>query len=81
MAKDKTPEPHPYDGKSLQEIIEEHEKKLKEFIIKYQIDIETLNRILSTYEDKLEIIEKQYYDVSFKLKQLQINLIQSKESV
>ena len=83
MAKEKLAEPKeksPHIGKSYEEIIDELEKKLNEFIIKYQMDIETLNRILSTYEDKIEIVKKQYYDVSFKLKQLQIKLTQPEES-
>jgi hypothetical protein len=69
MVDEKTPEPS------------DLEKKLNEFIMKYQMDIETLNRILSTYEDKLEIIEKQYYDLSFRFKQFQTNLTKPEESL
>ena len=68
------------DEKVPELTIKDVEKKLNEFIMKYQIDIETLNRILSTYEDKLEMVEKRFYDISFKFKQFQINLTQSEKT-
>ena len=81
MAEEKVLEPTKEENDwTYREKIDKTEKKLNEFIMKYQMDIETLNRILSTYEDKIETIEKQYYDISFKLKQLQTNLASSEES-
>ena len=59
------------DQKLAEPTVETLDKTLQEFIIKYQVDIETLNRILSSYEDKLALVEKQFYDVSFRLKQIQ----------
>ncbi|KKN76654.1 hypothetical protein LCGC14_0368510 [marine sediment metagenome] len=71
MVDEKVPEP----------TIKDLEKKLNEFIMKYQMDIETLNRILSTYEDKISVLENQYHDLSFRFKQFQINLTKSEESL
>ncbi len=81
MADKKVPKPDEKIGKTYEEVITELEKRLNEFIMKYQMDIETLNRILSTYEDKIEVLEKQHYDISFKLKQFQMNLTKSEESL
>ena len=81
MVKEKAPEPDEKIGKTYEEVITDLEKKLNEFIMKYQMDIETLNRILSTYEDKISVLENQYHDLSFRFKQLQINLTKSEKSL
>ncbi len=80
MVKEKAPSIDKMVEKHISEV-EDVEKKLNEFIMKYQMDIETLNRILSTYEDKISILEKQYHDLSFRFKQFQINLTKPEESL
>ena len=55
---------------SIKEFDEKYDKLIKEFRLVYQKDIQMLNKILSTYEDKLVILENQFYNLSFKLKQL-----------
>ena len=59
------------------EMIEELRKELKtlaanheKLATKYNNDMLTLNRILSTYEDELSSVKSQYFDLSFKFKQL-----------
>lgn len=76
MVDEKAPEPDVKIGKTYEEVITDLEKKLNDFIMKYQMDIETLNRILSTYEDKITILESQYHDLSYRFKQFQSNLEQ-----
>ncbi len=63
MTKDEVTEP---EQLSLEEFI----KKFEQFKGIYVNDIQALNRILSTYEDKISMLEGQIYDLSFKLKQL-----------
>jgi len=44
--------------------------ELQKLATKYNTDMNTLNRILSTYEDEISSLKSQYHDLSFKLKQL-----------
>ena len=55
---------------SIEEFDEKYDKLIKEFRLVYQQDIQMLNKILSTYEDKFTVLENQFYNLSFKLKQL-----------
>ena len=52
------------------DLVEELTKDLQAFISKYNSDMVTLNRILSTYEDELSSVKSQFFDLSFKIKQL-----------
>lgn len=54
----------------LQELIDKNEKLLNEFKAVYKQDMHSLNKILSTYEDKLSSLETQIYELSFKIKHL-----------
>ena len=65
MDKDKVPEP----VKKV-DVIAELTKDLQALVAKYNTDMTTLNRILSTYEDELSSLKNHVFDLSFKLKQL-----------
>lgn len=67
MDKDKDPKPK----KEVEvDVITELQKDIKNLITKYNTDMTTLNRILSTYEDELSSLKSQFFDLSFKYKQL-----------
>ncbi len=63
MEQDKVPKP---EVKTIEELTEE----LQALAAKYNNDMTVLNRILSTYEDELSSLKGQFFDLSFKLKQL-----------
>lgn len=69
MDKDKVSEPIANETLS-QDVIAELQKDIKNLITKYNTDMTTLNRILSTYEDEISSLKSQYFDLSFKFKQL-----------
>lgn len=69
MDKDKVSEPIANET-LLQDVIAELQKDIKNLITKYNTDMTTLNRILSTYEDELSSLKSQFFDLSFKYKQL-----------
>jgi len=70
MEEGNTPEPITNET-TLQEVIEGLRKDFQSLTVKYNMDMTTLNRILSTYEDEISSLKQQYFDVSYKLKQLQ----------
>ena len=49
---------------------------LQNLVVKYNTDMTTLNRILSTYEDELSSLKNQFHELSFKYKQLNTTLTQ-----
>ncbi len=60
------------DLKPIKEVdlIAELTKDLQTLIAKYNTDMATLNRILSTYEDELSSLKSQFFELSFKVKQM-----------
>lgn len=71
MEKDKVPEPiEEIPLVATHDTIVELQKDIKNLIVKYNNDMTTLNRILSTYEDELSSLKSQFFDLSFKLKQM-----------
>lgn len=52
---------------------EDVQKKVDNFINIYYADIKALNKILSKYEDKIAFLEDKLFELSFNLKEIQIN--------
>lgn len=67
------------DELTIEQLRDNFAKSIHEFKTVYQKDIFTLNKILSTYEDKLSMLENQLFDLSYKQKQIIDKLNKSKE--
>lgn len=54
------------------DLVAELTKDLQTLVAKYNTDMTTLNRILSTYEDEISSLKNLYHDLSFRFKQMNI---------
>ncbi len=70
MDKDNVDDMSILDTPTTEELVAELTQDLKNLITKYNNDMTTLNRILSTYEDEIAGLKSQYHDLSFRFKQI-----------
>jgi molybdenum-dependent DNA-binding transcriptional regulator ModE len=70
MDKDNVDDASILDTPTTEKLVAELTQDLKNLIAKYNNDMTTLNRILSTYEDEIAGLKNQYHDLSFKYKQI-----------
>ncbi|KKL06505.1 hypothetical protein LCGC14_2595350 [marine sediment metagenome] len=70
MDKDNVDDASILDIPTTEKLVTDLTQDLQNLIAKYNNDMTTLNRILSTYEDEIAGLKSQYHDLSFKYKQI-----------